>query len=143
MSPEALADNYSGTLSPYIFVEHHSSKTMFFLSISASDIWSIGCLMVEMAYGEEPFANSSNELAIIYRIGMGEVNLKLPPSFSEEAHEFLSRCLILDANTRPTAAELLDDPFLRSDTESDVEQLQRYTLLSLSLYCNTSTDLGS
>lgn len=48
----------------------------------------------------------------IFRIGRGEPP-PIPESLSEDAQDFILKCLQVNPNERPTAAQLLDHPFLR------------------------------
>jgi len=49
----------------------------------------------------------------VVRIGRGELPL-LPDSLSTYARDFILKCLQVDPNKRPTAAQLLDHPFINT-----------------------------
>jgi mitogen-activated protein kinase kinase kinase len=96
----------------------------------AIDIWSAGCCVLEMATGRRPWANLDNEWAIMYHIAAG--NLPPLPSkeqLSEEGRQFLIRTLEKNPRKRPSAVELLNDPwivsirnaFFNEDTQSPSE----------------------
>ncbi|KAI1816044.1 mitogen-activated protein kinase [Poronia punctata] len=76
-----------------------------------ADIWSLGCLVVEMMTGEHPFPDCS-QLQAIFKIGGGKVAPTIPDNASAEAVEFLSRTFELDHNLRPSADDLRLSPFL-------------------------------
>ncbi|KAI0390031.1 mitogen-activated protein kinase [Xylariaceae sp. FL0594] len=76
-----------------------------------ADIWSLGCLVVEMMTGEHPFPDCS-QLQAIFKIGGGKAAPTIPDNASAEAVEFLSRTFELDHNLRPSADELRLSPFL-------------------------------
>ncbi|KAI2630488.1 mitogen-activated protein kinase [Xylaria nigripes] len=76
-----------------------------------ADIWSLGCLVVEMMTGEHPFPNCS-QLQAIFKIGGGKATPTIPDNASAEAVEFLSRTFELDHNLRPSADDLRLSPFL-------------------------------
>lgn len=79
------------------------------------DIWSLGCCVLEMATGRRPWANLDNEWAIMYHIAAGhKPPLPSPDQLSEEGRRFISRCLVHDPAKRPSAAELLNDPWMVS-----------------------------
>ena len=48
----------------------------------------------------------------LFRIGRGEPP-PIPEYLSEDARDFILKCLQVNPNKRPTAAQLLDHPFLR------------------------------
>ncbi|KAM7270820.1 hypothetical protein ACFE04_030034 [Oxalis oulophora] len=78
-----------------------------------SDIWSFGCTMIEMATGGgSPWPEMSNAVAVMYRIAYSEELPEFPSCLSEEAEDFLSKCLKRNPNERWTANQLLNHPFL-------------------------------
>ncbi|KAF8439162.1 hypothetical protein BGX38DRAFT_1097831 [Terfezia claveryi] len=72
------------------------------------DIWSLGCVVLEMATGRRPWANLDNEWAIMWNIASGH-SPQLPTSdqLSSQGIDFLEKCFTRDAKLRPSAAELL------------------------------------
>ena len=76
-----------------------------------ADIWSLGCLIVEMFTGEHPFPNC-NQLQAIFAIGQ-MAKPAIPEDCSAEAKAFLERTFEHDFEKRPSADELLQDSFLR------------------------------
>ncbi|TVU50615.1 hypothetical protein EJB05_01993 [Eragrostis curvula] len=75
------------------------------------DVYSFGMCMLEMLTLEFPYAECSNPAQIYKKVAAG----KLPDAFyclkDDEARRFIGRCLV-PASKRPSAAELLLDPFL-------------------------------
>ena len=79
---------------------------------SKADIWSVGCTVFEMATGHPPW-HEMKPIAAIYAIGSGDSNPPILPShFSDDARDFVNRCLSRNADERPTADDLLRHPFL-------------------------------
>ena len=78
----------------------------------ASDIWSLGCTVVEMATGRAPWSNFANHFAALYHIGCTDELPQVPASLSDDAHDFLSHCFQRDPAKRWTSAQLLQHPFL-------------------------------
>ncbi|KAI0148474.1 mitogen-activated protein kinase [Xylariaceae sp. FL1272] len=76
-----------------------------------ADIWSLGCLVVEMMTGQHPFPDCS-QLQAIFKIGGGKASPTIPDNASPEAVEFLSRTFEIDHNLRPSADELMLSPFM-------------------------------
>ncbi|KAG4304313.1 hypothetical protein PORY_002288 [Pneumocystis oryctolagi] len=75
-----------------------------------ADIWSLGCLVVEMFTGEHPFPKM-NQLQAIFKIGQ-HASPEIPKYCSIEAKEFLEKTFEPDYHARPTAADLLKYNFL-------------------------------
>ncbi|MCO5612419.1 hypothetical protein L7F22_066686 [Adiantum nelumboides] len=81
-------------------------------AMPASDIWSLGCTVVEMLQGRPPWGHVGSVEAALFKVGCSKENPPLPESISTEAKDFLSRCLQRDVSARWTAAELLKHPFV-------------------------------
>jgi WNK lysine deficient protein kinase len=75
------------------------------------DVYSFGMCMLEMLTVEFPYAECSNPAQIYRKVTSG----KLPDAFyrveDTDARRFVGRCLV-PASHRPSAQELLLDPFL-------------------------------
>ncbi|XP_020575317.1 probable serine/threonine-protein kinase WNK4 isoform X2 [Phalaenopsis equestris] len=82
------------------------------------DIYSFGMCVLEMLTTEYPYSECSNPAQIYKKVTAG----KLPDAFYKlrdlEARRFVGRCLD-DALKRPSAKELLSDPFLQFDDRQD------------------------
>jgi len=76
-----------------------------------ADIWSMGCLVVEMFTGEHPFPKM-NQMQAIFQIGASK-KPDIPEIASAEAKDFLERSFEIDENKRPEAEELKQLPFLK------------------------------
>ena len=82
-------------------------------SFGASDIWSLGCVILEMATGKRPWASLDNEWAIMYNIAQGNPpQLPTDGQMSETGIDFLKKCFQRDPSRRSTAAELLQHPWI-------------------------------
>ncbi|RDL41927.1 Protein kinase-like (PK-like) [Venustampulla echinocandica] len=79
----------------------------------AVDIWSLGCVILEMATGRRPWASLDNEWAIMYNIAQGNPpQLPSPDQLSPQGLDFLKKCFMRDPNMRATAAELLQHEWI-------------------------------
>ncbi|ORY59236.1 uncharacterized protein BCR38DRAFT_412939 [Pseudomassariella vexata] len=76
-----------------------------------ADIWSLGCLVVEMMTGSHPFPDCS-QLQAIFKIGGGKASPTIPDNASPEAIEFLKQTFEIDHNLRPSADDLMLSAFL-------------------------------
>ncbi|CAG8729463.1 24570_t:CDS:10, partial [Gigaspora rosea] len=77
---------------------------------SKADIWSLGCLIVEMFTGDHPFPEF-NQTQAMFKIGLQACAPKIPDDISEEAQDFLSKTFESNQDDRPTAEALLTHPF--------------------------------
>lgn len=77
-----------------------------------ADIWSLGCLIVEMFTGTHPYPDCS-QLQAIFQIGGSKSRPDPPPGASPEALAFLDKTFEFDQHNRPSADELMLDPFLK------------------------------
>ena len=84
-----------------------------------SDIWSVGCTVIEMATGKSPWAHYDNPVAAMFAIAVANELPPLPSDLSADGADFLAACFRRDPAQRPTAAELLRHPFLALRKASD------------------------
>ncbi|KAK6277397.1 hypothetical protein POUND7_017720 [Theobroma cacao] len=76
-----------------------------------ADIWSLGCTVLEMLTGLFPYSHLECMQAL-FRIGRGEPP-PVPDSLSKDAREFILQCVQVNPDARPTAAKLLQHPFVK------------------------------
>lgn len=79
----------------------------------AVDIWSLGCVILEMATGRRPWASLDNEWAIMYNIAQGNTpQLPTRDQLSDTGIDFLSKCFERDPSKRASAVELLQHEWI-------------------------------
>lgn len=76
------------------------------------DIWSLGCTVLEMATSKPPWSQYEG-VAAIFKIGNSKDIPEIPDYISSDGKHFLNLCLQRDPSARPTAAQLMDHPFVR------------------------------
>ena len=87
--------------------------------LGSIDVWSLGCVILEMSTGRRPWASLDNEWAIMYNIAQGNPpQLPSREQLSEEGIDFLKRCFERDPKKRASAVELL-----QSDWIAQIKQL--------------------
>ena len=103
----------------------------------AVDVWRVGCTILEIATAKPPwsqfegiydniiflFTHLSNyskvqvvclcQVAAIFKIGNSKEMPEIPDHLSNDAKNFIRLCLQRNPTVRPTAAQLLEHPFLR------------------------------
>ncbi|TIB08438.1 hypothetical protein E3P92_03523 [Wallemia ichthyophaga] len=85
----------------------------------AMDVWSFGCVLLELCTGRKPWHGLDNEWAIMFHIGVSGQPPQLPSTneLSELGIDFIKQCLIIDPKKRPTVDELLDHPWIEKFRE--------------------------
>eukprot|EP01017_Pseudomicrothorax_dubius_P009992 TRINITY_DN13510_c0_g1_i2.p1 TRINITY_DN13510_c0_g1~~TRINITY_DN13510_c0_g1_i2.p1 ORF type:complete len:528 (-),score=81.00 TRINITY_DN13510_c0_g1_i2:124-1707(-) len=87
-----------------------------------SDIWSLGCVLYEMAAGKPPF-RAANMEGLYHKVQKGVFD-PLPSIYSIELNRFITDCLRLRAEERPSCEDLLDCPSIvrRIDLDPHLER---------------------
>jgi len=84
-----------------------------------SDIWSLGCTVIELLKGEPPYFGL-NPMTAMFKIV--QTAAPIPPDLSKTMRDFLDKCFRKDPESRPPASELLNDPlFQRPDVPESVD----------------------
>uniref|UniRef100_A0A8C8JWM9 Mitogen-activated protein kinase kinase kinase 4 n=1 Tax=Oncorhynchus tshawytscha TaxID=74940 RepID=A0A8C8JWM9_ONCTS len=84
----------------------------------AADIWSLGCVLIEMVTGKRPWHEYEHNFQIMYKVGMGH-KPPIPDKLSTEGKDFLGHCLESEPKRRWTASTLLDHPFVKVCTDEE------------------------
>jgi len=101
----SLGYNYTPLwTAPEVLIGDYNSKV---------DIWSLGCVVIEMATAKAPWAeqNFEHPFRALYHIANENSIPKIPSRLSPNAKDFLLKCLCRNPDERPTAAELLKHPW--------------------------------
>eukprot|EP00930_Biecheleria_cincta_P017275 TRINITY_DN13785_c0_g1_i1.p1 TRINITY_DN13785_c0_g1~~TRINITY_DN13785_c0_g1_i1.p1 ORF type:complete len:404 (-),score=86.53 TRINITY_DN13785_c0_g1_i1:126-1337(-) len=72
-----------------------------------ADIWSLGCVVIEMATAANPWGCFNNVMDALKTIAFTNVQPPVPEALSACGRDFLLRCVERDPEKRPTAKELL------------------------------------
>ncbi|WVQ97165.1 hypothetical protein IAU59_004275 [Kwoniella sp. CBS 9459] len=79
----------------------------------ASDIWSLGCTIIELLTGKPPYSDIGNSMTVLFRIVEDEMP-PLPPDISLELTDFLKLCFIKDPKARPAAVVMFEHPWVKA-----------------------------
>ncbi|KAK9053136.1 hypothetical protein SSX86_029766 [Deinandra increscens subsp. villosa] len=77
------------------------------------DIWSLGCTVLEMATTKPPWSEYE-EVAALFKVGNSKEIQAIPDHLSDDGKDFILQCLQWAPSRRPTAAQLLDHPFVKN-----------------------------
>eukprot|EP00735_Rhodelphis_limneticus_P013963 TRINITY_DN7931_c0_g1::TRINITY_DN7931_c0_g1_i1::g.15623::m.15623 TRINITY_DN7931_c0_g1::TRINITY_DN7931_c0_g1_i1::g.15623 ORF type:complete len:1244 (+),score=360.81,sp/Q8T2I8/SEPA_DICDI/43.59/3e-144,sp/Q8T2I8/SEPA_DICDI/59.02/3e-107,Pkinase/PF00069.20/5.7e-71,Pkinase_Tyr/PF07714.12/5.6e-49,Kinase-like/PF14531.1/0.0032,Arm/PF00514.18/1.4e+03,Arm/PF00514.18/1.5e+02,Arm/PF00514.18/1.2e+04,Arm/PF00514.18/3.4,Arm/PF00514.18/7.6e+03,Ric8/PF10165.4/40,Ric8/PF10165.4/0.088,BUD22/PF09073.5/0.043,DUF3385/P len=83
---------------------------------TASDIWSVGCLVIELLTGAPPYYDFA-PMPALFRI-VNDDHPPLPDSISSALEDFLLQCFKKDQHLRPDATKLLKHPWVKAITKS-------------------------
>ncbi len=95
----STANNTSGALA-YMGPERFSGD---YQTIKASDIWSLGATLYELATGRLPFEGRGGSL-----LNAGAELPNLPETFSKEINQVMRSCMAKEPWERPSASQLAD-----------------------------------
>jgi len=93
-----------------------------------SDIWSLGCTIIELITGSPPYIDLA-PMSALFAVVQDD-HPELPSGMSDELHSFLMACFRKEPSERPTARELLKHPFLTKyvgDLSSTLPPLEQST----------------
>jgi len=81
---------------------------------SKADVWSLGCVMIEMATAALPWAEENFKMPqeAMFKIGKGGTP-RIPMWLSEECRDFMQLCLRRDPDKRCSASELIGHTFVK------------------------------
>ncbi|XP_051113426.1 serine/threonine-protein kinase TOUSLED-like isoform X2 [Andrographis paniculata] len=79
------------------------------------DVWSAGILLYQMLFGRRPFGHDQTQERILREdtiIKARKVEFPTKPSVSNEAKDFIRRCLTYNQAERPDVLSIAQDPYL-------------------------------
>ncbi|KAL1922138.1 uncharacterized protein VTP21DRAFT_10780 [Calcarisporiella thermophila] len=88
-----------------------------------SDVWSLGCTVVELITGQPPYADMIPLTALFHIVE--DAHPPMPDGISKELEGFLLLCFRKDPEQRATARELLEHPWIRMHCGSFEKALRR------------------
>ncbi|GAV83877.1 Pkinase domain-containing protein [Cephalotus follicularis] len=107
----------------------------------AVDIWSLGCTVLEMATTKPPWSQYEG-VAAMFKIGNSKELPAIPDHLSDEGKDFVLQCLQRNPNYRPTAAELLEHPFVKNAAPLERPILSAELSEASSVVINVGTGYG-
>ncbi|KAL6047728.1 MAP kinase kinase, variant 2 [Balamuthia mandrillaris] len=105
-----------------------------------SDIWSVGCLVVQLIRGEPPYFQQP-AMAAMFRI-VSDKHPPLPENISDDLADFLLKCWRKDPNHRPSAVELLEHPWIVNAKDTVIALREREGKPVIMLVEKTDSESG-
>eukprot|EP01122_Echinamoeba_exundans_P013058 TRINITY_DN5634_c0_g2_i1.p1 TRINITY_DN5634_c0_g2~~TRINITY_DN5634_c0_g2_i1.p1 ORF type:complete len:996 (+),score=278.15 TRINITY_DN5634_c0_g2_i1:360-3347(+) len=82
----------------------------------SSDIWSLGCVVIELMTGKPPYFDMP-QMSAMFKIAESDDPPPFPESISADLTDFLTLCFERDPAKRPSATQLLDHKWIVSARE--------------------------
>jgi len=110
-------DGFNKKPNNFSIIPHYSAPEVVsgFQFTEKSDIWSIGCIAVELLTGKAPFSGENPFTTVQELIDSFDIP-DIPSDVTKNAASFLGLCFKTDPKERPSAAELLGHYFLESQS---------------------------
>lgn len=106
-------DYYRGDSLPYMAPEVIKNIEI----IDKSDVWSLGCIVVEMITGETPWKNVGDTFEQAFQVISNVAIPPLPKSISKECQSFLESCLAVIPTQRLSVRDLLSHKFINKHSK--------------------------
>jgi len=120
-SEHVYEDNTQMSLQGSIFwmapeVVHNPTKKGYSAKV---DIWSLGCVVLEMFAGRRPWSDEE-AIQAMFKLGAERLRPPVPPDvkLGRMSDHFLAQCFIVDPEARPTADRLTDHRFLEIENKA-------------------------
>ncbi|KAH9973484.1 kinase-like domain-containing protein [Lactifluus volemus] len=78
-----------------------------------SDIWSLGCTVIELLTGRPPYGDIANAMTVMFRI-VEDNCPPIPERFAQPLASLLRECFRKDLTERPSAEELFEHEWLKN-----------------------------
>lgn len=96
------------------------------------DIWSLGCVVLEMFAGRRPWSNDE-AIGAMYKLGNARLAPPIPedtkPFVSSDGKDVIDKCFTIDPEQRPTATELLSHPFCEIPKDFSFQDTKLYQMI--------------
>lgn len=126
--------------SPLLTVEIVAPEVILMENITEkSDIWSLGCTVIEMLTGNPPYAKM-NSLSVMYRIVHDDHPLLPETIKNKKLVDFLVACFSRDITKRPSASEAAYHPWIAEFWRTEAHELQRQRRCEQTMFYRPSSD---
>ena len=86
-----------------------------------ADVWSVGCLVIELVTGNAPWSSVSRSVKEILQLIVQGQRPPVPDGISDDCKKFIEECLRVAPAERSTAGQMLNHEFLRKGNKIDID----------------------
>lgn len=86
----------------------------------SADVWSLGCLVIEMVTGKPPWSNYSRDAKEVLNLISTPGCLPVFPNCSVQLRNFIHACIQREPQLRPTVKQLIEHSALWDEVETDI-----------------------
>jgi len=79
----------------------------------AADMWSFGCVVIEMGTATVPWGRFDNQMAALVKIGLSQETPPLPEGISTVCQDFIQQCVRREPAQRPSTTDMLNHELVR------------------------------
>ena len=123
-----LTSQGSGT---YWYLPPECFETRFVPKVTAKvDIWAVGVVFYQMLFGKRPFGHDSTQKQLFSKqiiFNAGAVEFPAKPKVSDTAKDIIQRCCTRESTQRPSAAELITEPYFFQTVGPGAKRMQQRT----------------
>merc|ERR1719247_1305271 len=87
-----------------------------------ADIWSVGCVLIEMTTAQAPWGTFDNHLAAMVRIAMSQETPPVPSHLTAPCRDLIVDCTRRVPQERPNATDLLKYDFVAGSNRSTIDE---------------------
>lgn len=115
MAPEALRNRANDASYYNNSAGDQNNKKTIIKYNSKADIWSLGCILYNLVYGKPPFDRYKDIVSKVQAITNPATIIEFPAINNHNLLNCMKSCLRHNPLDRPTAQQLLNDPYLNED----------------------------